>query len=229
MKNRKVLGFIFILIVLAVYQLRDFSSRNAFSTSPEGSASSFLTQKKPTENPPAKNQDPRQKDSSSPNLLQSFETEVDEIGQLDEHPDQTEAKLKNQAGTLNEAELKELKSKALDPNQYGDDRMLAIYMLSLSQHPISAHLLEEIALSPFEKDVGQNSNSAFEIITRAQAIEGLQNREDKQQAVKSLSKLTAKLSDSNLLDRAQRALSHHHHATPRVEDQDLEALEKFVR
>ncbi len=148
------------------------------------------------------------------------------ISQLDEHPDQTEQKLKDVALSLEESELQQLKSKALDRKNNGDDRMLAVYLLSLSQHPHSVTLLEEIALADSEDSM---ESVELKQIIRAQAIEGLQNRENKEQAVKSLNSLAKQLKDSVLLERTQRALSHHLHGTPKVEDQDKKALEALVK
>lgn len=226
-KHRGFFGLILFVLIVLLAEFYILEDHKAFSQKEEISppSHSFRQQKNLNANLQTKN--PLKTENRAPTSIISEEAYA--ISQLDDHPEKTEEKLKNLALSFEEKELKQLKATSLDLQKNGDDRMLAVYLLSLSQNSITASLLEEIVLSPLQNQASGSSEKSFEQVIRLQAVEGLQNREDKDQAIKSLSHLTAKLSDNLLADHSQRALSFHLHGTPRVEQQDLEALENFAK
>ncbi|OQW49191.1 MAG: hypothetical protein A4S09_03750 [Proteobacteria bacterium SG_bin7] len=163
---------------------------------------------------------------SSIHLL--LKTESAKIGMVDELPDQTEIRLKNLAMGLGYSDLIKLRENSLDTSLSGEERMLSVYLLGLSQHEYVATFLEEIALTPTNSNENSYSNN-FEAIIRLQAIEGIQNRSDKSQSVRSLYYVASRISDSQLLDRTQRAISHYTKGSDNLETQDLKALKKLIR
>ena len=158
----------------------------------------------------------------------TYNQELEALSQLDEHPEMTERKLKSRAQRMSPDELQSLYQKVLNPQLAGDDRWLAVYLLSLSEEKNSISLLEDVVLSP-TPTAQHDLRAEFEKSLRAQAIEGLQNQTDKKKAASSLHKLTQKLDDGFLLDRAQRALSYLENGTPPLEEQDRKALENLVQ
>lgn len=229
LKNKKLFWLIGILIAVIGAEVVLMDNHRAFDRHDEATppSPSFRQQKSLNAHLQGKLSSSSAFSGKSRTPTSIISEEAYAISQLDEHPEQTEQKLKNLALSLESKELHELKIKVLNQDLNGDDRMLAAYLLSLSQDSNATSLLEEIALAALPQSA--TPSVEFEYILRAQAIEGLQNREDKQQAVKSLSLLTKKLTDKNLQDRSQRALSHHLYGTPELSVQDKKALEAFVK
>lgn len=228
-KNYKLLIFIvasFLLILFEITYIKKDATKNNQLTKEQ---TAHRQQEREPQATPSKADDEKPNPAKDVNHNNIIENESRQIGLIDEHPDQTEKRLKELAYSLKPKDLRELKQKTLNMSLNGDDRMLSVYLLSLSQHENTAQLLEDIAATPIQIPKDQYRQYEFENVLRSQAIEGLQNRENKNQAISSLSKLISKLSDSYLLNRSQIALSHRTNNTDKVEAQDLNALKKIVR
>lgn len=166
--------------------------------------------------------------SQKEQLRETYSDHLMAVSQLDEHPELTEVKLKKFAQEMSEADLKKLHQKTLDSHLSGDDRWLAIYLLSLSDANQSISLLEDVALSP-SPSLAHDLGVEFEKSIRAQAIEGLENSSNKKMALMSLNKLSQRLDDRFLLDRVHRALLHLEKGSLSLEEQDRKALENLVQ
>ena len=81
------------------------------------------------------------------NLATWLSQEAARMGQPDPDPEATKFRLREKAKGLKRAELKKLKSVALDRSVSSDERFLAIYMLGLTGDERSLDLLREVSLA----------------------------------------------------------------------------------
>jgi len=167
-----------------------------------------------------------------PNLdqsLRSFKAEfVKEslsIGQIQNDPDQTELRLQVMADNLKTEQIKYLSAILTDLNRNGDERTLAVELLSLNTGLESHQALKAFV----ENEVfGFGARVDFELALRAQAVEGLVNFSDKSVVIQSLDYLKQKTKYSFLHDREERALNFVKGYTVSPQQQDNEALKKII-
>jgi len=161
--------------------------------------------------------------------LESFKVdffkEASMVGQLQRDPDQAELRMQVLADRLTPLEISFLSSIASDINRNGDERSMAIEVLSLNTS-FDAHR----ALKDFieNESFGFGAQVDFELALRAQAIEGLVNYTDKSAVIESLVYLKAKTRYSFLNEREERALSFVRGYTPAPEKIDNEALKQLI-
>lgn len=118
-----------------------------------------------------------------------------------------------------------LKSVLINKSNAGDDRALAIELLSRSQTPEAAEILKNYTITEMN-DVGVDKNQ--ELVFKAQAIEGLAGFQDENIALSYLNEISQKTDYSFLQDRTRRAQAAIKNEAPAVEKQDLDALKKIV-
>lgn len=164
--------------------------------------------------------------ASSESFHLRFQKELQFLGQVDPHPEETEKKLQSWAEALNDKELKELESLIKDSHRSGDERMLSVYLLSRNQTETATSILETLVLSSFR---AKEVEISLPTVLKMQALEGLETRLNKTEALQSLSRLEVQLKDRDLLDRVHRSVWHLRHQAPSTKEQDLRALRQLVQ
>lgn len=164
---------------------------------------------------PAKNSDLEE----SPFKIE-FQREVALSSRIDPDPERSERRLDLLAAKISSEDQRFLKKIVMDPEANGDHRAVAEEILGRS--PSSESYLEEIAGRELA-DWKNSQRNDFERALSARAIEHLGHLPSAE-AENSLRKLTQKLQDSFLVDRAHRALLARTGKVPSPEAQDQEAL-----
>lgn len=165
----------------------------------------------------------------SVSLLQfksDFKYEVFQIGQTQANPDQIENRLQGLARQMEPAHRLYLKSILIDTNMNGDDRAMAIELLSRNQTRESAEILKNYTIA--DADVTKTQTEQ-EMVHKAQAIEGLAVYQDRNVALAYLDEVTKKTNYQFLQDRARRAEASLKNEGPAIETQDLDALNKIIK
>ncbi len=231
MKNSKIIFLVLIAFTFIFVEISYFTKESATVSPKTETPTTTATVRRDTQSiPPSAEVSPNKIEVPAKTDIETLlKNESSQIGLADEHPEQTEKKLTEMTKAFRYADLVKLKQKTLNTDINGDDRMLSVYLLSLSQNERVAQILEDIVLSPILVTDNKSPAYEFENVLRSHAIEGLQNRDNKTQAIKSLNTLITKVSNSYLLDRSQRALAHYKHNADKLKDQDNKALEKFAQ
>ncbi|MFN8791352.1 MAG: hypothetical protein ACK5Y2_07850 [Bdellovibrionales bacterium] len=192
-------------------------------------APSILSQaSQPRSFAPSGSQSPKESDDSSP-LLKRFTTEAEQISQLDSNPEATELRLRRLSESLQKSELEELRSVILNSQALQDHRFLALTLLAWSKQIQVGDWLSEIASSPFDPFLNPGRQGDFETILRMRAVEGLGELPlPPEQQKRHLSSIVQKSAQSQVVDRAQRALWALAGQAPTPAEQDQEALEKVL-
>ena len=230
MKNTKIVVLVLIAFAFIFVEISYFTKESPqVEEKTAGPATTANVRRETQSLPPQAGVSPNKIEMPAKTDIETLlKNESSQIGLADEHPEQTEKKLTEMTKTFNYPDLVKLKQKTLNTDINGDDRMLSVYLLSLSQNERVAQILEEIVLAPILVSDSKSQAYEFENVLRSQAIEGLQNRDNKNQAIKSLNTLVTKVSNSYLLDRSQRALAHYKYNADKLKDQDNKALEKVA-
>lgn len=163
--------------------------------------------------------------------LQNFETqfklESQNISQLQSEPQKTEERLQGLANKMTQEQMQKLTQLISDQSKDGDERAMAIEMLSRRKDSESLKALEDFVAQ--SDDVGAWSRShEFESVLRAQAIEGIATYPEQKEALSALNKLSKKVNESFLRDRILRSQAGLKGLAPSIENQDNEALRKLV-
>lgn len=156
-----------------------------------------------------------------------FNQAADEISQLQIHPEETEKKLQDLAGEMSSEDVKKIAQVMTNPNINGDQRSMAVEILSRHQTVESLKQLEDFILQHDETTKWSRSRE-FESVLRAQAIEGIAAFPQKDLALSSLMALDPKLDEAFLKDRIQRSMAGLRSENQSSEKQDNEALSKLV-
>lgn len=159
---------------------------------------------------------------------QEFRREAEQISQVDPEPEKTATRLKSWALLLAKEDLKKLTDLALTTNSAGDDRALAVYVLSLSNRPESIENLGEIARKPIPENLNPRAKE-FELVLRMQAVEGMTKPEQKTLSVAELQKTIQSSPEAWVVDRSQRALPSLNGKVASPAAQDQAALESLLR
>ena len=139
-------------------------------------------------------------------LLDWLKGESAKIGQIDPNPAQTMQKLRQKAAGLNKNDFLLLKQIALNSQTNGDERFLAVYILSLSNSESVIAELKDVGLAKIPATVSDRQHSE-EIILRTQALEALLQRLTGREAKTLLHDLLGQTSDPILARHVQYWLS----------------------
>lgn len=172
---------------------------------------------------------PKSESKSNSSFEDKLQSEVQKISQLQEDPRSVEDGLKEFSRDLKREEIKLLYEASLDLQKPQDERFLAIMLLSWTEKTEVAPLLENIAISEIDPYLNPGRKFDFEEILRLKAVEGLSDLKLKpemhQQHLKSIIRKT---SNSQVADRAHRALWASQGQAESPEKQDEEALKKIL-
>jgi len=160
--------------------------------------------------------------AASGELPEWLQREADNVSRLQDHPEETQTRLKELASQLKDSDVSLLRDLALDPHADGDARFLSVYILGLSDLEKAQESLETIALTPLPPSHDARLTNQEEIL-RAEAVESLRQTE-------GLKRVLAGTDNSFLGDRAQRNLLYREgkvRASP--EQQDQMALTQLLK
>ncbi len=149
------------------------------------------------------------------------------VSQLQENPEVAEQKMQALAGELSSRDIKKLSEVMQDAKSNGDQRAMAVELLSRHQSIDSLKQLENFIQQPLAGGAW-NRNREFESVLRAQAIEGIASYPQKDLALSSLMGLDPKLNESFLKDRIKRSMAGLKNQAPAAEKQDDNALKKLI-
>lgn len=166
--------------------------------------------------------------------LQQFKTEfhheVLQVGKTTDEPNAVENRMQSIARQMEPEHIQYLEQVLLDRKQGGDERAMAVELLSRNQSEQAENILKNFILQDqgaVVNNKGQRQQEQ-EIIFKAQAIEGIAGREDKSLARKHLDEIANKSSQSFLVDRAKRAKAQIDGQLRSLDSQDNEALKKLI-
>ena len=154
-----------------------------------------------------------------------FNREVVQIGQLQNDPDKVESRMQALAEKLSLEQMDYLFALMSNAEINGDERSLAVELLSLNTS-LEAHAKLKEFIS--QESFSYKDRVDFEIALRAQAIEGLLNCSDKNVIVQTLNELKSETKYSLLSDREERALAFIKGVVPSLPEQDNAALKKLI-
>lgn len=167
--------------------------------------------------------------SDSTSLAQfkaDFKYEVFQIGKVQTNTDEVENRLQGLARQMEPEHRNFLKTILQNQKNNGDDRAMAIELLSRSQTPDAAEILKNYAT---DSSMSLGTHAEQELVFKAQAIEGIAGFQDQNLALSYLNEISKKTSYTFLQDRATRAEAGLRNQGPAIQDQDVEALKKLSR
>lgn len=169
----------------------------------------------------------KKKVAAALNFEAKFAEVTEEVSRLQENPEEAENKMQSLAAQLSPKDIKKLSDVMQDSKLNGDQRAMAVEILSRHQSVESLKQLENFIQQPSENGVW-NRNREFESVLRAQAIEGIASYPQKDLALSSLMVLDPKINESFLKDRIKRSVAGLKNQAPAAENQDDEALKKLI-
>ena len=159
-------------------------------------------------------------------FMSDFKYEVFQIGKVQSNTDEVENRLQGLARQMEPEHRNYLKSILQNQKNNGDDRAMAIELLSRSQTPEAAEILKNYAT---DTSMSLGTRAEQELVFKAQAIEGVAAYQDQNLALSYLNEISKKTSYTFLQDRASRAQAALKNQGPPIEQQDIEALKKLSR
>lgn len=163
------------------------------------------------------------------NFVAKFKQEALQMSQLQNDPEAVQLRLQALAREMTPKDVEGLYEIISDDQKDGDQRALAIELLSIKNDTSSL-----IALQNF---VGNNKNingtkwdrkKELETVLRAQAVEGIASFPQKDIAISTLGFLQSKVDEKFLSDRISRAAAGLTNRAPSLQQQDEEALKKLL-
>ncbi len=131
-----------------------------------------------------------------------FKYEVTQIGQVQTDTEAVENRLQSIARQMEPEHRDYLKLVLLSEKSSGDERAMAIELLTRNQTPEAAEVLKNYSISDSSNG---NLKSGEDIVFKAQAIEGLAGYQDRDLAISYLNEISRKTHYSFLQDRVRRA------------------------
>lgn len=215
-----------LISAVAIFFAKRFFEKNNMegsATAPSGSVQPLST--------PSTSAPTQQTEKKKIPLKEFVHNESARVGEVDDHPELTELKLKDYAYALTKEECGELAAMVLDQKTQADQRLLAAYLLSEVQGEQAIPALSKIALSKIPATPNERANDE-ERSFRALAVEGLGKIISSKDAEKVLREVASPSAqpDAFLNDRAERALyGIQKGSSHEPEIQDKEALEKIMK
>ena len=160
-------------------------------------------------------------------FTQKFSEASTEISNLQQNPSVAEEKIQSLAAALTNQDLNQLSEVMVNKNSLGDQRAMAVEILSRSRSVLAIKKLEDF-IKDHDDTLKWSRSREFESVLRAQAIEGIAAFPQKDLAISSLTSLDLKISESFLKDRIRRSVASLKNQVPAVDKQDDEALRKLV-
>lgn len=157
-----------------------------------------------------------------------FKAESRNIAELQDNPQAVEIKMNQMAQSMKSEEIRQLASVIKNKNQEGDQRAMAVELLSRNNSLDALNTLSDFVVESSEGLRPDSNDKEFESVLKAQAIEGISTYPQKDIALNYLNQLAQKVDESFLKDRIFRSRENLLGRAPAVNEQDEKALKQFV-
>ncbi len=162
-------------------------------------------------------------------FAEKFKAEVSQIAQLQSDPENVQKRLQALSKTMSSQDVQALYEIISNDKNDGDQRALAVEILSLRNDAASLNVLQNfVASNNTVNGTKWDRSKEFETVLRAQAVESIAAFPQKEIAISTLSFLKSKVDESFLSDRIGRATAYLQGLAPTPEDQDNTALKKLL-
>jgi len=166
---------------------------------------------------------------STAEFIKKFKAEVAEIGKIQNNPDAAQARMKKLADSMTPKHVDGLYEIISDDKSNGDERALAVELLTLKNDTTSLVALQNfVANTKNINGVKWDQKKELETVLRAQAVEGIAAYPEKEIAISTLNYLQQKVDQKFLSERISRASMSLMYDNKPVTQQDEEALKKLV-
>lgn len=176
-----------------------------------------------------------EKDAASPEsrakFAALFKQEAAEIGRIQNDPEAAIARMKKMAQAMGPEDVKQLADIIADEEQNGDERALAVELLSIKNNTASLVALQNfVATTNKVEKIKQQYKKEFETVLRAQAVESIAAYPEKQIALSTLTYLQSRVDNRFISERISRASASlmYGNESQTLREQDDEALKKLV-
>ncbi len=169
-------------------------------------------------------------DQASKKFVEKFKKESLEISKIQNNPEEAQKRLKELAKEMAPADVQNLYDIMSDENNDGDQRALAVELLSLKNDTSSLLALQNfVANSTNVNGSKWDRKKELETVLRAQAIESIAAYPQKDIAASTLNFLQERVDEKFLSDRIGRAAAGLQKKDKfTIEQQDDEALEELI-
>lgn len=162
-------------------------------------------------------------------FIKKFKAEVVEVGRLQSNPEAAQQRMNQLAAQMNQADVRALANIISDEEQNGDERALAVELLSLKNDTASLMALQNFVATSNKVDgITAQRKKEFETVLRAQAVESIAAYPEKEIALSTLSYLQGKVDNRFISERIGRASTGLLYGTQNLKQQEDDALKKLV-
>lgn len=162
-------------------------------------------------------------------FIKQFKTEVVEVGRLQANPEAAQARMNKLAAQMTQADVRALADIISDDQQNGDERALAVELLSLKNDTASLTALQNFVATSNKIDgITAERKKEFETVLRAQAVESIADYPQKEIAISTLTYLQGKVDNRFISERIGRASNGLMYGTENLKQQEDDALKKLV-
>lgn len=162
-------------------------------------------------------------------FVQRFKKESSEIGKIQNNPELAQNRMKSLAKAMRPQDVQGLYEIISNEKNDGDERALAVELLSLKNDTASLMALQNfVANNVTVNGTKWDRKKELETILRAQAVESIATYPQKDIALSTLGFLQNKVDEKFLSDRIGRARASLTDRAPTLKEQDDEALKKLL-
>ncbi len=162
-------------------------------------------------------------------FIKKFKSEVGEVARLQNNPEATQQRMNQLAAQMTQQDVSALADIISDAEQNGDERALAVELLSLKNDSASLVALQNFVATSNKVDgITVQRKKEFETVLRAQAVESIAAYPQKEIALSTLSFLQTKVDNRFISERIGRASSGLLYGTENLKQQEDDALKKLV-
>ncbi|MBY0453052.1 MAG: hypothetical protein K2P92_08455, partial [Bdellovibrionaceae bacterium] len=154
-------------------------------------------------------------------FIKQFKTEVIEVGRLQANPEAAQARMNKLAAQMTQADVRALADIISDDQQNGDERALAVELLSLKNDTASLTALQNFVATSNKIDgITAERKKEFETVLRAQAVESIADYPQKEIAISTLTYLQGKVDNRFISERIGRASNGLMYGTENLKQQE---------
>lgn len=165
----------------------------------------------------------------SKKFAEKFKEEAVQISKIQSDPDLAQTRMKELAAAMTTKDVQDLYEIISDDKNNGDQRALAVELLSIKNDTTSLIALQNfVANDKTINGIKWDRKKEFETILRAQAVESIAAYPQKDIALSTLSYLQHKVDERFLNDRIGRAAANLKDNAPALQQQDDAALKKLL-
>lgn len=162
-------------------------------------------------------------------FVKQFKAEVIQVGRLQKNPEEAQQRMNQMAAQMTQSDVRALSDIISDENANGDERALAVELLSLKNDTASLTALQNFVATSNKVDgITAERKKEFETVLRAQAVESIAAYPEKEIAISTLTYLQGKVDNRFISERIGRASNSLMYGTENLKQQEDDALKKLV-